>query len=1161
MRLKTLFIFVFIPLCIFSGVLTEELTFSETDFVFAKLDGYDLIIYPGNPATGEKGHPILPVVCRYFVIPPDAEIENVEIIAEEKVELQGMFVPYPVQAVRPFSVDKTPDFVFPDPVIYSSSTPYPAKIITHTPSGCLAGFRIAGINVYPLQYCPDKKTLVLYKKLKFNIHFRQNIYTAAKLTQSQIELFKNEVGSLVVNPEMIDFFAPQVQDLRGDEVDYLIITSPSLKTNWSPLVDWKTKKGIKTKVIGTDSIYAQYSGRDNQEKIRNCIKDYWQNKGLKYVLLGGDDFIVPDRKTRLVIEESTITGNIPTDMYYADLQWSWDGNNNNLFGEMADTVDLFFDVYVGRAPVDNATNINTFINKDTIFEKHPDTNYVRTLLLPSEMLFDPYHGRVINNIISNYYPGYWKKSKLEDPPTNAVRDSLNIGYQFCHVADHGSYNSLSVLSMSQIPTLTNGIKYNVMNGINCDCGSFDGIDCIAESLVNYPNGGCIATILNSRYGLGYPPALGPSEMLDLELFKNLINGINELGIALAKAKNNLRNLAMSQAPTRWCVYELTLFGDPNTSIYTQKPRTMTVSHSGSITAGPQMFRVNITVSGQPLENALVCVMKGTEVYATGRTNSSGWIDLFVYPTSSGIMTITATAGDCKPYEGVCTVSGSSSQPCILYQSHNIYDPTGNNNGRLDPGETVRMRVSLMNQGNVNATNVYGTLRTSNPFITIIDSLSYYNNILINDSAGGDSFTISVSPNTPPGTEIEFLVNTTSNQGNWTPFFKAMVGIPPEPRRVWADHDTGVCAFTVTTNGSFGTTYPYGEGSGFKYSKLASYGSLYYASMLCGTDPSYIVDRFYGPPSSSTINQDFKILDTLKPLIPPLKAEEEYLAWYSDSGHPTPKGISIKQWSLSLSQPGYDDWVIVCFYYYNYGSSAINNFYSGMMFDFDVYNSVNNIVRSDSVRRFIYMLRSTSSRNPTVGIRLLEPIIARNLSAINHSQYVTPSTMMSEIVKDSFLTGKKKVPASTSTTNWSIIASAGPFSIPVGQYVRVAYAIVGGNDTTDAKVNSDSAQSWWDRFVGVTAEDLDNHIVKSVAFQLKPNPATKTVTLYYQTAQMQKVKIDIYDINGRLVKNIYQGALKGKGHLSFDLVNLVNGVYFVKLDGEKDKEIIKFVYVR
>ncbi len=1161
MRLKSLSVYFFIPVLLFSGVLTREFSFNKSDVEVVKLDGYDLIMLPGQYNISERGAPILPVVSQYFVIPPDAEVTHAELVDFEVEELPGKYLPYPGQQVRPVSTERTIDFVNPDPQVYLSSAPYPAEIYNIIPSGCLAGFRIAGLNVYPLQYTGVTKHLVFYKYLKINIYYTENKYEPVKLAKSQIDLFTTEVKNLVANPEMAEMFSPQIQDLRADEVDYLIITSPSLKTNWNALVNWKTKKGIKTAVIGTDSIYAQYSGRDNQEKIRNCIKDYWQNRGLKYVLLGGDDMIVPDRKTRLVIEESTITGSIPTDMYYADLQWSWDGNNNNCFGEITDTVDLFFDLYVGRAPVDNATNINTFINKDTIFEKHPDTTYLQKLLLPSEMLFTPYHGRVINNIIYNYYPGTWRRSKLEDPGTNAVRDSLNIGYQFCHVADHGSYNSMSVLSMSQIPTLTNGIKLNVMNGINCDCGSFDGKDCIAESLVNYPSGGCIATILNSRYGLGYPPALGPSEQLDLELFKNLIGGDNEIGIALARAKNNLRNLAMSQAPTRWCVYELTLFGDPNTSIYTQKPRILNVTHPGTITAGPQVVRVTVLCQGQPLKNALVCVQKGNEVYAVGRTNSAGWIDLFVNPGTSGSMNITVTAPDCRPYEGVCTVSGSSSQPCIVYQSHYIFDQSGNNNGKLDPGETAVIKVVLKNAGNVNATNVSGTLRTTNPYVTLLDSVSYYNTIAINDSAGGDSFTISISPNTPQGTEIEFLVNTTSNQGNWTPFFKAMVGTQPEPRKLWADHDTCVCAFTVTTNGSFGTTYPYGEGSGFKYSKLASYGCLYYGSMVCGTDPSYIVDRFYGPPSSSTINQDFKILDTLRSLLPPPKGEEEYEAWYSDSGHPTPKGLIIRQWSLSLSDARYDDWVIVCFYYYNNGASPLNNFYSGMMFDFDVYNTTNNIVRSDSARRFIYMLRSTSSQKPTVGIRLLEPYNARNLSAINHSSYVTPSNMMSEVVKDSFLTGKKRVPTGGTSTNWSVIASAGPFNIPAGQYVRVAYAIVGGNDTTLAKINSDSAQSWWDRNVGVVEEGFTRAVSRQGAIELIPNPVTGRIGLYYQFHSPEDVVVSLYDASGRLLTEIYRGRFTGTGNLVYNTEKLATGIYFVKITKPSGNEYKKLIYLR
>ncbi len=1160
MRLKP-FLCLSMPLFLFSGVITQELRFNSTDMITTRIDNYDLIIFSGRPTTMEKGAPILPLIPVYFVIPPDARVRDVALVSLDTEELPGTFVPYPGQAVRPISYDKSAGFIKPDPTIYSSVKPYPLEIIEMLPDGNLAGFRIACVNVYPVQFIGASKKLILHKRIRIDIYYDESVYEPHRLSQSQIELFSDAVSKIVNNPEMVDVWKPVVHDLRGDEVDYLIVTNPSLKSNWNALANWKTKKGIKTKVMGTDSIYAQYTGRDNQEKIRNCIKDYWQNKGLKYVLLGGDDFIVPDRKTRLVIEESTITGNIPTDMYYADLQWSWDGNNNNLFGEMQDTVDLFFDLYVGRAPVDNATNINTFINKDTIFEKRPDTTYLQKLLLPSEMLFSPYHGRVINNIIYSYYPTTWRRSKLEDPGSNAVRDSLNVGYQFCHIADHGSQTTMGVLDISHVATLTNGIKYNVMNGINCYCGAFDGGDCIAESLVNYPNGGCVATILNSRYGLGYPPGLGPSEQLDLELFKNFIYGKPELGVALAGAKDYLRNLAMSQAPTRWCVYELTLFGDPSLSVYTQKPRTLTVSHLNSITAGPQMFRVTVAISGQPLKNALVCAMKGTEVYSTGRTNSSGWVDLFVHPTTTGTMTITVTAPDCKPYEGTCSVSGSSSQPCILYQSHRIFDQGGNNNGKLDPGETVRLRVMLKNAGNVNATNVSGTLSTSNPFITLIDSISYYGSIPVNDSAGGDSFIISVSPNTPQGTEVEFLVNATSSQGNWTPFFKEMVGIPPEPRRIWADHDTGVCAFTVTTNGSFGTTYPYGEGSGFKYSKIASYGCLYYASMVCGTDPSYIVDRFYGPPNSSTINQDFKILDTLKPLIPPLKAEEEYVAWYSDSGHTSPKGLIIKQWSLSLSQPGYDDWVIVCFYYYNYGSNPINNFYSGMMFDFDVYNTANNIVRSDSIRRFICMLRSTSSQKPTVGLRILEPKLARNLSAINHAQYVTPATMMSEVVKDSFLTGKKKVPNSTSTTNWTVIASTGPFNIPPGQYYRVAYAIVGGNDTTNAKVNSDSAQSWWDRFVGV--EDEKHVELNRSVFSLDvyPNPVAGMVNIRYEMESKGKVKLNLYDTAGRFIDKIYSGELHGVGHLNYKPENLPEGVYFIYFETKDSRMLKKVIYLK
>ncbi len=1157
---RALVLAVILPALLLGGIVTKSISFSASDLTITKVDGYDFVTLERNGATWEKGKPLLPVVSLCFLIPPTAEVTKVEVVSSQSQVLPGEYLPHPVQTIRPFSSKNVYPFVEPDQKVYGSSNPYPAEIVKLIPSGSLSGYRIAGVLLYPVQYLPSEKHLLLYNRITLNVHYETGRHEPVALTTSQQELFGREVKGLVANPEAVASWAPQVKELDAGEIDYVIITSRTLVPSWDAFKNWKVKKGINTVVMGTDSIYARYAGRDNQEKIRNFIADYWRTKGLKYVLLGGDDMIVPDRKTRLVIEESTITGSIPTDMYYADLQWSWDGNRNSLFGEMGDTVDLLHDVYIGRAPIDNATNLPTFIRKDTTFEKYPDTAYVKSLLLPSQMLFSPYHGEFPNNIIASYFPPTWKKAKLKDPASTATRDSINRGYQFCHIAAHGSYTSLSVLSMSHIPTLTNGIRLDIMNAINCDVGSFDAKDCIAESLVNCPTGGCVANMLNSRYGLGYPPGLGPSEILDLEFYKCFwLKSAFEVGIAHDMAKDNCRNMAMSQAATRWCVYENTLFGDPNLPMYSVAPRRPTVTHVATIPASPQMLRVTTTLSGTPVVNALVCALKGTEVYAVGRTNSQGWIDLFVSPTTTGALSITVTYKDLIPYEGTCTVSSGSPRPCIVYQSHRIDDSGGNNNGRLDPGETVNFYMTLKNAGNAGATNLQGRLRNSSGFISFVDSTSVYGNVAAGDTSRGDTYRFTVSPSTPQGTGIEFLVNATASEGGWEPFLRLTVGVPPDARLAWADHDTCLPAFTVTTNGSFGVTYPYGEGSGFKYSKLSSYGNLQYASMLAGTDANYVVDRFYGRPYT-TINQDFRVVDSLRPVLPPRAAQEEYEAVYNDANHASPKGLEVKQWSLSLSQPGYDDWVIVCFDYYNRGTNPINNLSSGMMFDFDVYNNVtSNIVRSDSVRRFIYMRRSTTMY-PVCGIRVLQPRAARNLSAIDHARYVLPATMMTEAAKDSFLSGLIRMRFSDRAFNWSICASAGPFNLPVGGKVRVAYAVVGGNDTTLALINSDSAQSWWDRNIGIE-EETYVRITNVPTVNITPSPFYKAVNITYSLPTRERLTIDIFDASGRLVDNLFSAETQGKGRVRWQPLDLPNGVYFVKIEKPSGSSVAKIIYLK
>ena len=116
--------------------------------------------------------------------------------------------------------------------------------------------------------------------------------------------------------------------------DYLIITNPALYDSFDNLCTWKLKKGLNPYVIDTEYISHRFSGSDLQEKIKTCIYYYYQNYGTKWVLLGGDDTIVPARIC-FVEDELGTPSYTPSDLYYAcfDGTFNWNANGNGLYGE------------------------------------------------------------------------------------------------------------------------------------------------------------------------------------------------------------------------------------------------------------------------------------------------------------------------------------------------------------------------------------------------------------------------------------------------------------------------------------------------------------------------------------------------------------------------------------------------------------------------------------------------------------------------------------------------------------------------------------------------------------------------------------------------------------------------------------------------------------
>jgi len=440
---------------------------------------------------------------------------------------------------------------------------------------------------------------------------------------------------------------------------------------------------------------------------------------------------VPCRRARAYCAGNT--GNIPADLYYGDIQGTWDDDNDNIFGEPGDdTVDFYYDLYVGRASVDDTTQVQTFVNKVLTHEKNPPTSYLRRMLMADALLWSGYNHRQSNDSIAAITPSGWTDVVIHDPGSStAVRDSIDNGFQFVHLIGHGNEYGIYDGSNAYYNTTfansqTNGSKVNLMNANSCHTGNFEYSDCVAEAAHNRAGGGSIAVIFNSRYGWGTPPSMGPSEILDVRFYDYFFNhDTMPIGITHALAKEVYRNLAISQGVWRWCYYELNLLGDPLLLMYENVPAQLSAAFSEPIGTGSQSFTVTVTAASVPVEGALVCLSKGTEVYTRNYTNSSGHVSISINPTTPGNMFVTATRANYLPDEDTCQVTVGGSRDVGVQM---IVAPADT----VDSGSVVTPKAWVRNFGN---TVVSFTA-------TMLIATGYTNTQAVTNLAPGDSVQVS-----------------------------------------------------------------------------------------------------------------------------------------------------------------------------------------------------------------------------------------------------------------------------------------------------------------------------------------------------------------------------------------------------------------------------------
>ncbi len=712
-----------------AGEAGHSFRFDPASVRIERADGWDRVRYGGLDLTHQVGAPALPVRIVHLAVPAGRRAVGVEVTVDEWTDLPGHHRPEPVPPPTPLSRPEV-ETAAPDPAVYAADGPFPADAARFLHQGILAGQGVAAVAVYPIQWHPAEGRLVLNELLTVRLVTREDRAAGVDGFSTAIpgSPARRVLDGLVVNPGDLDRPSGGPAPRRRTQLPagthrYLIITSEAFEPSFEPLADWKRKKGLSATIVTLEWIGDQYAGRDGAESVRMFIRDAHAEWGTDWVLLGGDTDVVPHRTAfAMDCEYGRYENNsIPCDLYFSDLDGDWDADGDGIFGEVEDEVDLYPEVFVGRAPVETVEEAEVFVGKVLTYERRPPSEYLAEMLFLAEVLWhDPYtdSGLSKNLIADRYVPRFFKPiTKLYESLGNesaaAATAALNAGAHLINHDGHAGSNIMSVgsgsLWISTMDALTNAPMYGIFFSIGCWPAAFDK-DCVAEHFVTAPGGGGVAFIGNSRYGWGSPgnPEYGYSDRYDQEFFKQLLKtGHHRVGEALAAAKSVYVPLSAQANVYRWCQYTVNLLGDPEMPVWTETPARLSVSHPHEVPADADAVGVRVSAGAGPVAGATVCLMQDEGLYAVAETGPDGEAQLTLDGADPARpVEVTVTAQNALPSESTFALVADG--PFVVVE---IDDPDGPP-VLVTPGETVSLDLAFRNTGNALADEVWA--RVSGP---------------------------------------------------------------------------------------------------------------------------------------------------------------------------------------------------------------------------------------------------------------------------------------------------------------------------------------------------------------------------------------------------------------------------------------------------------------
>ncbi len=696
---------------------------------------------PGHIPSSEPGKPELPVLSRLISIPEGysykIRISNIKtsVIRPGKVKIEGMLFPAqegetkePQKQKPPFRIDKT---------LYASREFLKSDTVRIEKLGKVRQKNLAAIYISPVLYNPGSNILEVITSMKIEVIFTPSGDDISKALFPESPLFRETFSKGILNYDPGEV----IPGYTDKPVRMIILTDTAFKKHLEPFIRWKTQKGFKLEILYKGAGFAGNTYTELKDSIKSIyLSSSADNPPPEYLLIVGNVAKIP------------YYGSSVTDMYY---------------GEFDGSGDYIPEMFIGRLPVADTTQLKTVVKKIIQYEKFEfaDTNKFHSNALVtagSDGSHAIYMNGQVKYAISNYltpenkikeYHFYNGSAKVD-----SIQEIINNGVSFINYTGHGTSTGwLGVPINPFSDTLTNRNMYPFVISNACQTSSFESSNSFGNNWVLMPEKGAIGFIGCSydtywsedfywSVGLGTPSADPSYETTGLGAYDRLFHTHEESPSDWYITMGQIiyaGNLAVSTSTSiykkhYWEFYNLV--GDPSVIPVIGTPDTFDISLPDTL---PNNIR-SWSFLADPFSYAAVSHFD--TLWDASYVSQSGSVTLEMPGLSEDSCLLVLTGQNKIPVIKTIYFSDISKEFINLTKS-GLNDIAENNNGLADFGETISLDLTISNLGSAAAENLYARISSGSEWITIntdsvmIGTLAENSEIILDDDL---SFSISDS---------------------------------------------------------------------------------------------------------------------------------------------------------------------------------------------------------------------------------------------------------------------------------------------------------------------------------------------------------------------------------------------------------------------------------